>query len=137
MLLTALLSLSSIAAFIAVVTALVYPSKCKSLERHLDTNVPDYAEDQAGHSVWYKLRQDLEGKRMRAALWNIGAYAVGMFSLIAVSDMLKAAGSTSHIVMILIVAITGSMWLVVIRSAIFDSRKSNLDTKRRYPYGRQ
>jgi hypothetical protein len=137
MLLTALYLLASLAAVVAAFAGIIYPFKCRALERHLDSTPPDYAEDEAGHSAWYKKQLRLDNGRTRTALYALGAYMVGLFSLIPIMSLLKTAGITSHAPTILVIIITGAIWIVVGRSAIHTSRKSDLDNKRRYPYGRQ
>jgi hypothetical protein len=137
MLVNLLLTLATLAAVVAAVAGILYPFKCKALERHLDTTPPEYAEDEQGYSAWYKQRWSLDTTRGRTALWGLGGYVVGLFSLIPIMDPLKSAASTSHLPTILILVLTGSIWIIAGRSFLYSNRQSALDLKRRYPYGRQ
>jgi len=137
MLLTVLFSLATIAAIVGAIAGLVYPFKCRALELHLDSTVPEYAEDKEGHSAWYQKRWRLDKTRARTGLYALGAYAVGMFSLIPVQSMLKTAGSTSNAPLIVMLVLSAGLLIVGLRSVIHNGREFELDLKRRYPYGRQ
>ncbi len=136
MLVTVLLSLATLAAIVGAFAGLLYPSRCKALEKHLDSSTPDYAEDKDGHGAWYKKRWSLESKRTRTGLWVICAYAVGMASLVPVQAILKTTG-LDNFPMVLMIVLSVALALVGLRSMIHNSREFELDLKRRYPFGRQ
>jgi hypothetical protein len=137
MLLTVLFSLATIAAVVGGFAGLIYPFKCWSLERHLDSTAPEYVEDEQGNEAWYQKRYAKDKTRKRTALYALGAYLVGMFSLIPVNSMLKAVGSTSHAPMIIMLVLTAGLLIVGLCSAIHNDSAYKLDMKRRYPWGLQ
>jgi len=125
MLSTVLISLATLSAIVGVFIAAVYPSKCQVLERHDASPVPDYKTDEAGRTAWYQKHWALEKTRMRFALTSIGAYGVGLFSLIPLEPALKTSTGTSHAPLILMIVLTLSMWAVVIFSSIHNQREFN------------
>jgi hypothetical protein len=135
MLLTILFLLATVAAIVGAIAGIIYPFTCKALEKHLDSTVPKNAEDEQGNTAWYKKRWALDKTRTRTALSVLGAYAVGMFSLIPVQSMLKTAGSSSNAPIFVMLVLTAALLTVGLRSTIHNDRDFKRDMKRSFPDG--
>jgi hypothetical protein len=135
MLLTILFAMATIAALVGAIAGIVYPFKCKALEQHLASPLPEYKEDSAAYGAWYKKRWALDKMRLHTGLYAIIAYAVGMFSLLAVQGLLKSADIQTHAPFILMLVLSAGLVFVSVRSTTHNSRESSLDLKRRYPRG--
>jgi hypothetical protein len=129
-----LLVLAILATVVGSIAGLWYPSTCTALENHLKSPLPQHAEDPDGYGQWYKRRWALDKKRTRVALWGIGAYALGMFSLIPVQTAFKHAEAGSHLPLILMLILTAAELTIGIRSVSHNGREFELDMKRKYPY---
>ncbi|MBS1991452.1 MAG: hypothetical protein JSS83_13100 [Cyanobacteria bacterium SZAS LIN-3] len=126
------------AAIISIPVMFRYPTLCSALERHLASPRPDYREDKEGFSAWQQCRWALDKTRTRCALLGLGAYAVGMISLIPAMQFLKTApgffGFPAETELFgLMLVITGNVLVIGLRSTIHNGREFELDLKRRYP----
>ena len=133
MIIAILYTLAALAAVVGAIAGILYPFTCKALENHLGTTIPDFKEDEAGFGAWYKKRWALDKKRKNIGLPALGAYAVGMFSLIVAQALTKAPAMVGYPLVAMLV-LTAALLVIGLRSTIHNSRIFTLELRQRYPY---